>query len=115
MLGFCQGDDNLEHNKRLANVFLKNYSRWKKTGSITFLRLINIFGLRLFMSWTLKLNGWYVKVGGRRTVSASSAITVVVVQKRGTFLHTKGVLTALLITPLMKARYVATVRNGLKA
>jgi hypothetical protein len=23
MLGFCPGDDNLEHNKRLANVFFK--------------------------------------------------------------------------------------------
>jgi len=32
MLGFCQGDDNLEHNKRLANVFFKELQQIEKDG-----------------------------------------------------------------------------------
>ncbi len=27
MLGFCQGDDNLAHNKRLADVFFKELQK----------------------------------------------------------------------------------------
>ena len=32
MLGFCQGDDNLEHNKRLADVFFKELQQMEKDG-----------------------------------------------------------------------------------
>jgi hypothetical protein len=32
MLGFCQGDDNLEHNKRLANVFFKELQQIERDG-----------------------------------------------------------------------------------
>ena len=32
MLGFCQGDDNLAHNKRLADVFFKELHKMEKDG-----------------------------------------------------------------------------------
>jgi len=32
MLGFCQGDDNLEHNKRLADVFFKGLQQMERDG-----------------------------------------------------------------------------------
>ena len=54
MLGFCQGDDNLAHNKRLADVFFKELHKVEEDGHYYISELDNYFLFEVIYVMALK-------------------------------------------------------------
>jgi hypothetical protein len=64
MLGFCQGDDNLEHNKRLANVFFKELQQIEKDGYHYITSLNKYFVLEIIYVMDMKAQWLVCESGG---------------------------------------------------
>ena len=64
MLGFCQGDDNLEHNKRLANVFFKELQQIEKDGYYYMAEIDKYFRFEIIYVMDLKAQWLVCESGG---------------------------------------------------
>jgi hypothetical protein len=64
MLGFCQGDDNLEHNKRLADVFFKELQQMEKDGHYYIAEIDKYFIFEIIYVMDLKAQWIVCNSGG---------------------------------------------------
>jgi hypothetical protein len=64
MLGFCQGDDNLAHNKRLAGVFFKELHKMEKDGYYYIPELDKYFVFEIIYVMDLKAQWICCESGG---------------------------------------------------
>jgi hypothetical protein len=64
MLGFCQGDDNLEHNKRLADVFFKELQQMENDGRYYIAEIDKYFIFEIIYVMDLKAQWIVCNSGG---------------------------------------------------
>jgi hypothetical protein len=64
MLGFCQGEDNLEHNKRLAGIFFKELQQIEKDGFFHHVGLNKYFIFEIIYVMDLKAQWLCCENGG---------------------------------------------------